>query len=195
MSGMRDMVRLMGVGIAGSFLVAVPAVAMAADITITVTISNLAVSVSDGSVAFGTVGLGSHTVAAEKQVVTNTGNVAQTYTIRLTTADLLTTGETETAAGANTFVLQGLFTGAGSAAPGSADFGGDAGTSDDVVRASGAQTSSATIYAWTGSTANGSSVPAAGVRDLYFKYSAPTSDSATGGAQENLAVTVAANAA
>jgi len=177
-------------------LAALPAAAApTAGITITVTISNLSVTVTDGAIGFGTVSFGSNTVNGEKQVVTNNGNVAETYTIRSTAADLLTVGETETAAGANTFVLQALFTGSAGVAPASGDFGADAGTADDVVKSSGAQTASATTYAWTGSTANGSSVPATGVRDLYFKYSAPTSDSVTGGAQEDLTVTVTATAA
>lgn len=183
-------------GAAACVLAAWPAAAATtANITITVTISNLAVSVTDGAIGFGTVSLASNTVIGEKQVVTNNGNVAETYTIQLTAADLLTVGETETAAGANTFVLQALFTGSAGAAPASGDFGADAGTADDVVKSSGAQTASATTYAWTGSTANGLSVPATGGRDLYFKYSAPTSDAASGGAQEDLTVTVTATAA
>src|SRR3989338_6913993 len=144
MSMLRHIVALTAFGSMASFLVALPAAAATtANITITVTISNLAVSVTDGAIGFGTVSLGGNTVSGEKQVVTNNGNVAETYTVQLTATDLLTVGETETAAGANTFVLQALFTGAGGGAPASGDFGADAGTADDVVKSSGAQTASA----------------------------------------------------
>ncbi len=193
--GLRIMTAVMVAGIAGLFAAPAAETATTANITITVTISNLAVSVTDGAIGFGTVSLGSNTVSVEKQVVTNNGNVAETYTIRSTASDLLTVGETETAAGANTFVLQALFTGSAGVAPASGDFGADAGTADDVVKSSGDQTATSATYAWTGSTANGSSVPTTGVRDLYFKYSAPTSDSVTSGVQEDLAVTVTATAA
>ena len=167
--------------------------ATTATISVTVTIRNLSVSVADGTIAFGTVVAGSETVNAEKQVVTNDGNVSETYTLQLTTTDVYVAGTTETAAGVNTYVLQALFTGSAGAAPVSADFGADAGAADDVVLSASAQTASATVYAWTGSTATGASVLATGVRDLYFKYSAPTS--ATTFAEENLVVTITATAA
>lgn len=167
--------------------------ALTAGISVTVTVQVLSLSVVDGTIAFTTVAPGSNTVAAEKQVVTNDGNVSETYTIRLTTIDVYTVGETETAAGVNTFVLQALFTGSAGAAPLSANFGADLPADDDVVKASASQTASTTVYAWTGSTANGASVAPSAVRDLYLKYSAPTS--VTTGLEENLTVTLTATAA
>ena len=163
-----------------------------ADITVTVTVEFLSFSVVDGAIAFSTVTIGSNTVNAEKQVVTNDGNVAETYTLQLTTTDIYTDGTTETAAGANTYVLQALFTGDAGTAPVSGDFGANTGTADDVVLSASAQTATAEVYSWSTSTGTGASVPAAGVRDLYFKYSAPTS--VTSGAQEDLVVTLAASA-
>lgn len=161
-------------------------------ISVTVTVQYLSVTVSDGTIAFATVAPTTHTVAGEKQVVTNDGNINETYTLRLTTTDVYIVGETETGTGANTFVLQALFTGSGGTAPVSGDFGADAGTADDVVKASASQTATAAVYAWTGGTGTGAAVPAAGIRDLYLKYSAPTS--VTSGAQEDLVVTLTATA-
>lgn len=163
------------------------------DVAITVTVQYIAVTVADGTIPFGPVTPGSDTVAVEKQVVTNTGNVNETYTLQLTTKDVYTVGETEIAAAADTFVLQALFTGSAGTAPVAGDFGADDGTADDVVKFSGAQTSSATVYAWLANTGDGISVPSTEVRDLYFKYSAPTS--VTSGAEENLVVRLTATAA
>ena len=165
-----------------------------ATISITVTVQFLSVSVVDGAIALGTKGTGSNTVTtADVQDVTNDGNVAETYTLQLTTTDVYTAGTTETGVGANTYVLQALFQADGGTAAVSGDFGADATNSDDVVLSASAQTASATTYAWTGSTDNGAAVPATTVLDLYFKYSAPTS--VTTGAQEDLVVTITATAA
>lgn len=187
---------LMAVAIGGVGLLAAPIVeaATTATISVTVTVQLLSVSVADGAIAFATVLTGSETInAADVQDVTNGGNVSETYTLRLTTTDVYTAGTTETAAGVNTYVLQALFQADAGAAPVAGDFGADSGTADDVVLSASAQTASATTYAWAANTGDGNSVPAGTVRDLYFKYSAPTS--VTTGAQEDLVVTITATAA
>lgn len=191
------LVALMVVGSVVGFSTAGPVnAASTGEVTVTVTITNLSLTIADGGIAFGNVSLGDTVVSPEKQVVTNNGNIEETYTIQLTGKDLLTVGETETGATDNTFVLQALFTGDGAAAPNlnGVDHGADGGTADDVLKFSTAQTASATTYAWTGSTETGASVSIGGVRDLYLKYSAPTTDSVTSGAQEDLTFTVAATA-
>ena len=176
-----------------SFLIPSPsAAATSSDITVTVTITHLSVAVADAAVSLGLVDTSSETVSSPAEIITNDGNVAETYTLQLTTTDVMTVGETETAAGADTSVLQALFTGSGGTAPISGDFGADAGTDDDVVKSTVPQSASATVYGFSTGTGTGASVPAAGVRDLYFKYSAPTS--VTSGAQEDLVVTLTATA-
>jgi len=193
----KTMIALMAIAAFGVSLLAVSQAeaATTAAITVTVTIRNLSVAVSPSAVAFGTVPTSSNNVSTAVDV-TNDGNVTETYTLQLTGTDLLTVGETETAAALNTFVLQALFQADGGTAAVSGDFGADTGADDDVVKAAGgAQTASASVYAWTGSTDNGAAVPATTVLDLYFKYSAPTSDTATAGVQEELTVTITATAA
>ena len=191
----KAMVPMMAVAALGISLL-IPSQAAAAtssDITVTVTITHLSLSVTDGTVAFGLVDTSSETVSSAAEVVTNDGNIAETYTLQLTTSDVMTVGEMETGTGVDTFVLQALFTGSGGAAPASGDFGADGGADDDVVKSSGTQSASATVYGFASGTGTGASVPASGVRDLYLKYSAPTS--VTSGAQEDLVVTLTATAA
>ncbi len=175
-----------------SLLVPSPAeAATTSDITVTVTITHLSVGVVDGSLTLGTVPTSSETVGSPPEVVTHDGNVAETYTLQLTTTDVMTVGETETGAGADTFVLQALFTGSGGPVV-SGDFGADTGADDDVVKSSAPQPASASVYGFSTGTGTGASVPTTGVRDLYFKYSAPTS--VTSGAQEDLVVTLTVTA-
>ncbi len=166
-----------------------------ASIAVTVTIQNLSVSISDGAVEFGVVAFGSRTVSSERQVVLNDGNAAQTYALQLAVVDQLTAGETETAAGDNTFVLQALFTGVGGGIPSPVDFGADPGPADDVVKHSAPQSASSDGYGFAGGTGAGSSVLPGEARELSFQYSAPTSDTVTNGVQEDLAVTIIATAA
>ena len=189
----------MAVGMAG--LAVAPraeAVGPSADITITVTIAHLAVSVNTGSVGFGTVRLDTDTVSPEVQKVKNEGNVAETYTLEVDDEDYgLQAGLTKTAAGADTYVLQALFTSAArTIAPASADFGADPARDDDVVKANPAATAaSATSFGLAVEADNGAAVPQAEERNLYFKYHAPTSDSKTGGGLDHIKVVIAATAA
>jgi len=190
------LVALMAIAVFGAGLLAVSQAEAAnpATITVTVTIQNLSLTISPSTFAVGTVVVSSNTVSSALGV-TNDGNVNETYTLQLTGTDLLGVGETEAAIGtANTSVLQALFTGFGGTTPASPDFGADAAADDDVVKASGTQTASATVYGFSTGTGTGASVPAGGVRDLYLQYSAPSSDTATGGVQEDLTVTVTAQA-
>ena len=184
----------MAVGIAGVAVAqSAEAVGPSSDITITVTIQRLAVEVDAGAVAFGTVALGSQTVSSEPKTVTNRGNVTETYTLQLTSVEPeITIGETETAAGADTFVLQALF-GSSATPPSSADFGADAPNDDDVIKGTVARAASDTAYAVAGG-ATGASVNPNDSRFLSFKYSAPTSDTLTGGIQEQIKVQVTATA-
>lgn len=67
-------------------LFVVPSVlaATTATVTATVTAQNVAVSISDGSVAYGTLSLNasSGTNGSDTQTVTNDGNVAEDFTIK-----------------------------------------------------------------------------------------------------------------
>lgn len=185
---------LMGVCAAllsGSALLIAPRVEAASSglVSLTVTIKSLALTVDAGTVGFGFLDVGASSIGAPKKVVTNTGNVAETYSMQVTNTGVLSAATTETGAAANTFVLQGLFTGSGGAAPLTGDFGFDPGE-DDVVLSALATAASSTVYAWATNTDDGNGVPAAGVRDLYFKYTAPTADTLTAGALQTIEVTI-----
>lgn len=82
--------------------------AQTADVNATVTATNLAVSVSDGSIAFGSVALNTATTTAnngETQVVTNDGSNAQ-LNVRSTNATNGTTWTLGTSVGSDTFKLE-----------------------------------------------------------------------------------------
>lgn len=192
---------LSGLGLAAAPRVeAVGAPTPTGDISITVTIQRVSVIV-EGDVAFGIVSPGGEPPFTEEPVVvTNDGNVDEDYSLKLTDGippdpGTLTVGETEAAAGADTFVLQALFADTDDLAPGSADYGADVAADDDVVKATVGQEASTEIYAWGGNTADGCAVPATvtDVRDLYFKYTPPTSDAVTGGEPQALVVTLTAS--
>lgn len=161
-----------------------------ATITVTVTVRHISVTLTNAAVDFTTVNLESETVSSKVDVA-NSGNVAETYSLQLTTVDVYTASTSETGAGTDIYVLEALFLPNAAATPGTGDFGADTGD-DDVVLSASATTASATAYGLSGS-ANGLSVAAGDERDLYFNYGAPTV--VTTGVEENLTVTITAVAA
>jgi hypothetical protein len=153
-----------------------------ADISVTVTIQNLSISLSSSTWALGTVVAASTTQMTEAQdiTVTNDGNVDEDFTLKLTDPSAWTAGAT---AGPDAYVLSGLFCGAADA-PGSADFNGE-----DVMTTS-TQTSTAAVFGYAGGSDDGVSVSASSGVDLWLEFQAPTSSSSF--AEQTITVTVGA---
>ena len=153
-----------------------------ADITVTVTIQNLSLTLSSSTWALGTVVAASTTQMTEANDITasNDGNVDEDFTLRLTNPAAWTAGA---AAGADVFVLSGLFCGAADA-PGGGDF-----NADDVMTTS-AQPATATIFGYVGGSADGEAVSAGSSVDLWLEFGAPTSSSSF--TEQTITVTVGA---
>lgn len=177
-----------------SFLAALALVALAApalagttaNITITVTVEFLSVTVNPTTVALGTVAAGATTVGT-KLDVTNDGNVAQNIGLRILDEDDLNAWTAAAAPGVNIYVLFGLLVTDGGAAPGTGDCG-----ANDVLTTS--------VKYWGGDgTAAGSQlvtdvaaatpVAASSGRDLYFGFTAPSSVTGPTASQQH-AITV-----
>lgn len=140
-----------------------------ADISVTVTIQNLSISLSSNTWALGTVAAAStvQMTEAEDITVTNDGNVDEDFTLMLTDPTAWTAGAS---AGADVYVLSALFCGAADA-PASGDF-----NAEDVLTTS-AQTSTGAIFGYAGGTADGVAVTAGSGVDLWLEFDAPTSSS------------------
>ncbi|MDI7258430.1 MAG: hypothetical protein QME90_00765 [Thermodesulfobacteriota bacterium] len=146
------------------------------NVTVTVTIQNLSVSLSGATTwDLGTIPTSSvkTMTSLEKIIVTNDGNVTESFTLSLTNPSGWAAGST---AGFNTYVMKGLFVST-TDNPLPADFGADG---NDVIE-TGIKTATDVNFGKTGS-ANGASVPStagSNSRALWLQFSAPTSTSAT----------------
>jgi hypothetical protein len=168
--------------------VAVPALtapayaADTADITVTVTIQNLSLSLSSNTWAIGTIAAGSTAQMTEANDITvsNDGNVDEDFTLKLTNPSAWTAAA---AAGADVYALSGLFC-AGGDAPGGGDFG-----ADDVLTTT-TQTSTAAVFGYAGGSDDGVSVGAGSSVDLWLEFAAPTSS--TDFTEQTITVTVGA---
>jgi len=156
--------------------------ASTADITVTVTIQNLSVSLSSNTWALGTVVAGSTTQMTEADdiTVTNDGNVDEDFTLKLTDPSAWTAGAT---AGADVYVMSGLFC-ASADAPGGSDF-----QADDVLTTT-TQTATSAVFGYVGGSDDGVAVPAGNSVDLWLEFQAPTST--TNFTQQTIVVTVGA---
>jgi hypothetical protein len=169
-------------------VVAIPALigtayaAQTENISVTVTIQNLSISLSSNTWAIGTVTAASTTQMTEADdiTVTNDGNVDEDFTLELTDPAAWTSGA---APGADVYTMSGLFCGAGDA-PGGADF-----EAADVITTA-TQTATATIFGYAGGSADGVSVSAASSVDLWLEFQAPTSSSSF--IEQTITVTVGA---
>ncbi len=163
-------------------MVATAHAADTADITVTVTIQNLSLNLSSNTWALGTVVAGSTTQMTEANDITatNDGNVDEDFTLRLTDPAAWTAGAT---AGADVYVLSGLFCGAADA-PGDGDF-----NADDVLTTS-AQTATATIFGYAGGSDDGVLVAPGSSVDVWLEFDAPTSS--TNFTEQVITVTVGA---
>jgi len=176
------------VGLMALVALAGPALgATAQNITITVTVEYLSVSVSPTTVALGTVAAGSQTVGT-KLDVTNDGNVAENIGLRITNQDDQGAWTAAATAAENVYVLYGIIVTDTGAAPTTGEL-----EADDVL------TTSVQYWSTTDGTAANSAlttdvgaatpVAAGGQQDLYFGFSAPTAVSGPTAAQQH-AITV-----
>ena len=162
--------------------------AATADITVTVMIRSLSVVITSGSPwAIGTINAGIPNVITTAIVVTNNGNAAETYQLKLTnpgTWEAVLTDLTHGAA--EKYQLGAIFQTTSTAAPVEVDFV----DTDDFV-STGYVTCSATVYAKA--TGSGVAVAAGGARDLWLYFHAPESTSVT--TSQTITITVNATAA
>lgn len=163
-----------------SCAVAVSAEAAGSDsVAVKVTIlATLSVDIDETEVALGSVGTGTTTVSASEVTVTNTGSgINETYSLSLTNPGGWTASQT--AAGAETYVLNAAFDFDGSLTWAVADHA----LSTSPVVCTGSQ--------FAGDQA-GVSVPHSAVRKLWFQFKAPTSTSI--GTEQSITVTITAQA-
>lgn len=143
-------------------------------VTATVTAQNIAITVTDGSVAYGTLALGgtADTTSGSKndtQTATNTGNVAETFTIKGSNSASWTLSAT---AGSETYKHEFCTSGGGAPDPCDSTPSYTALTTNDQTLATG--------------------VAASGTQKFDLKVSVPTSTAAT--AAQNVDVTITASA-
>ncbi len=151
-------------------------------INVTVTIQNLSVSAT-GPIAFGTVTAGSVTVSTDSsQVVNDSGNVTETYSLNLTDDPGGWTA-VQAAPAAEEYCLSAQFN---SSRPDTGAF-----NYTDHALSTTSTACSATKFAGVDQT--GLSVPVSEARYLWFKFEAPTSTTVT--TQQTIVVTITASAA
>ncbi len=165
---------LLTIAFAGAAFAANPS-----NISVTVMIQNLSVSTT-GPIDFGVVTAGSATVATGASVVTNDGNVAETYSLNLT--DPAGWLAVQAVPGVEEYCLSAMFN---SAAPASVDY-------DYVDHALSTASTQCTLSQFAGDQ-TGESVPVSDTRDLWFKFEAPSATAVT--TQQTITVTVTASAA
>lgn len=159
--------------------------ASTADITVTVTVRHLSVSVAPSSYAFGLVEAGSQTVASSAIVVTNDGNAAEDFGLKLTNPAVWTAVQSGTP-GQDEFKLGAIY---GTAAPGAGDYT----DSEDFLSTSNV-VPDADKFAVNASGAGekGYNVAKTDSRNLWFFFYAPSST--TEGTDKSITTTVTASA-
>jgi len=148
------------------------------NISVTVMIQNLSVSTT-GPIDFGVVTAGSATVSTASSTVTNTGNVAETYSISLTNPGGWTA--VQAAPGNEEYCMSAMLN---SAQPASGGF-----VYADHALSTTPTSCSATKFA---GNETGLSVPTSAARHLWFKFEAPSATTVT--AQQTIVATVTASA-
>ena len=164
--------------VAGFVLVPAAQAAQTANVNVTVTIQNLSVTAT-GPIAFGTVVAGTSTVSTTSSTVTNDGNVNETYSLNLT--DPVAWTFATAAPGAEEYGLLAVFN---TLAPVAGDFNyTDHGLTDTPVSCSGTQFAG---------TQSGVSLAPTTATNLWFRFDAPSSTTAT--TQQTIVVTITAAA-
>lgn len=142
-------------------------------------LSSLAVEISEAELNLGSVNVGSATASSQGVTVTNAGSgIAETYSLNLTNPSGWTVSQT--AAGAETYVLNAAFDTDGSL------------TWDTANHALSATPVASTVAKFAGDQ-TGISVPYNATRKLWFQFLSPTATSLTG--EQNITVTITAQAA
>jgi hypothetical protein len=149
------------------------------NISVTVTIQNLSVSTT-GPIDFGVVTAGSATISTVSSTVTNTGNVAETYSINLTNPGGWSA--VQAAPGNEEYCLSAMLNGT---QPASGGF-----VYADHALSTTPTSCSATKFA---GNETGVSVPTSAERHVWFKFEAPSATTVT--AQQTIVATVTASAA
>ncbi|MCM8773443.1 MAG: hypothetical protein NC820_01735 [Candidatus Omnitrophica bacterium] len=160
--------------------------AQTATITVTVTVRYISVAVSPNTYDFGFVDPATYTTATSDIDVTNDGNDTEDFKLQITTGPAAwTVEETSANPGAEEYKLLALFN---SVAPGDI-YVGDApaeGT-DDIIFESAQKNCDATNFS---GDQDGDNVPSSGTINLWFRFGAPSSTTATN--QQSIVVTVSA---
>lgn len=149
--------------------------ATTADINVTVTISNVSVTAT-GTYAFGTVVTSSSTISGTAITVTNNGNVAETFSLKLTNPASWTA--VSTVPGAEEYRLSAMFNTDGLGTWGAAHYLTTSSVASSVTQFAGDE--------------RGDAVAAAATRSLWLKFQAPSSTAVT--TQQTIVVTVTAAA-
>ena len=149
----------------------------------------LSISVSPSAWTVGTVGTGTVQMssAGSRLTVTNSGTVAETFTLMIAGEDdrnEWTHSPSKTGAGDKRYVFSGVFCAAADA-PGPGSFSQAA---DDDVLTTSAQAATATQFACTEGTATGVAVPVDAGRSLWFRLDTPTAG--TGGIEHTITLRV-----
>ena len=177
----------MAVAVASVGLLAAPRVEalLTDDITVTVTIQNLSLSLSAPTVNFGTQVAGAIVQTSETNdiVVTNDGNVVEDFSLVQAAPTGWTAAGTATG---ETYVLSGLFVDTNDD-PADTDF-----NAEDVIPTGTSTTATATVFGDVdlAGSANGLDVAINGTTDLWLELKTPTSTSVT--TAQDIIVTVGA---
>jgi len=150
------------------------------NVTITVTVRWLGVSVAPYAMDLGVMDLGHTRISPAPCIVTNTGNMAEDIGLRIKTADSLGLWNAGPAAGADTYALSARL----------AEVAGSFGA-EDLLAASAQPV-------WCDGTrfgGGGNDMPAGASVNLWFQFAAPTAISDDGGAAHHLTVEVSCRTA
>ncbi|MDP3297139.1 MAG: hypothetical protein Q8N09_06035 [Thermodesulfovibrionia bacterium] len=182
---MRKMILvLVAVGLFGFAAVDLADAADTADITVTVTVRTLALTLSANTWPIGLVDVNYEAVRSAAIAVTNTGNASQTYQLKLVDPAAWLAVLTDAGmATAERYQLGAIFQTTATAAPVAVDYVDSA----DFVSTTYVSCT-ATVFAKT--TGNGLNVAATEARDLWLHFRAPSSTTATAG--QSIVVTVKA---
>lgn len=155
------------------------------------TINNWSIEILTRSWAIGTAVAGTTKTMtqANRFVVQNIGNIAETYILQISDPGSWAAASTVDGNGVDTFVMSGIFSATTDTLIEEAHF--NTGSSDDVIPSSLPKSATSTDFANSTVTGqNGTSVPAGDARSLWLQFKAPTESTASG--SQRIVVTVGA---
>ncbi len=154
-------------------------------------INNWSIEILTRSWAIGTAVAGTTKTMtqANRFVVQNIGNIAETYTLQISDPGSWVAASTVDGNGVDTFVMSGIFSATTDTLIEEAHF--NTGSSDDVIPSSLPKSATSTDFANRAVTGqNGIGVPAGDARSLWLQFKAPTESTASG--SKRIVVTVGA---